>query len=265
MRYFCKIEHKQERLSIYRMWVCDTRERDLVPLLSNIHTRNLPVGDIWIGLSGENVLPGGLVIERKAVADLEASIKDGRYREQRLRLLTHCQETGARPLYIIEGAIDRPFQRRFDGNTLRKFLHRLQIRYGVPVIQTDSLDGTANVCTVLLEQWTADKDVFKAEDGAKKDYAASVTIHKRGNKEDPRVFASMVLQQCPGVSASIAKAILDKGTGSLTGVWALSEKDMASTQITEKRKVGPAIAKRLWTLLHCGSQQEQSAQPQEDS
>jgi len=247
------------------MWVCDTRERDLIPLLSNIPTRNLPVGDIWIGLSGENVLPGGLVIERKAVADLEASIKDGRYREQRLRLLAHCQETGARPLYIIEGNLDRLNATRFQGNTLRKFLHRLQIRYGVPVIQTDSLESTASICTVLLDQWQADNDVFKAEDGAKKDYAASVTIHKRGNKEDPRVFASMVLQQCPGVSAAIAKAILDKGGGGLTGTWALSEKDMATIQVTEKRKVGPAIAKRLWTLLHCDSQQEQSDLPQEDS
>jgi ERCC4-type nuclease len=246
------------------MWVCDTRERDLIPLLENVATRNLPVGDIWIGLSGENVLPGGLVIERKAVADLEASIKDGRYREQRLRLLTYCRETGARPLYIIEGQLDRVFAQRFPGNTLRKFLHRLQIRYSVPVIHTDGLEATANVCAVLLDQWTNDRTVFLAEDGAKKDYATSVTIHKRGNKEDPRVFASLVLQQCPGVSAAIAKAILDKGCGSLTGVWNLSEKDLATVQITEKRKVGQVISKRLWTLLHCDLQQKQLVPLQEE-
>ena len=247
------------------MWVCDTRERDLIPLLSNIITRNLPVGDIWIGLSGENVLPGGLVIERKTVADLEASIKDGRYREQRLRLLTYCGETGARPLYIMEGNLDRLNVSRFQGNTLRKFLNRLQIRYGVPVIQTESLESTANICSVLLDQWQTDKTVFVAEDGAKKDYAASVTVHKRGNKEDPAVFASMVLQQCPGVSAAIAKAILEKGVNGLTGAWGLSEKDMAAVQVTAKRKVGPALAKRLWTLLHCDSPQEQSDPPPEDS
>ena len=244
------------------MWVCDNRERDLIPLLPNVFVRALPVGDIWIGLSGENVQVGSLVIERKAIADFEASIKDGRYREQRVRLLTHCQETGARPLYIIEGAIDRPNAGRFGGNTLRKFLHRLQIRYGVAVIHTDSLEGTANICQVLLDQWNTDKDVFKAEDGAKKDYASSVTINKRGNKEDPKVFASMVLQQCPGVSAAIAKAILGKAA-TLTSVWALTEKDMAIIPVTEKRKVGPALAKRLWTLLHCDSQPEQSDPPQE--
>ena len=205
------------------------------------------------------------MIERKTVADLEASIKDGRYREQRLRLLTYCGETGARPLYIMEGNLDRLNVSRFQGNTLRKFLNRLQIRYGVPVIQTESLESTANICSVLLDQWQTDKTVFVAEDGAKKDYAASVTVHKRGNKEDPAVFASMVLQQCPGVSAAIAKAILEKGVNGLTGAWGLSEKDMAAVQVTAKRKVGPALAKRLWTLLHCDSPQEQSDPPPEDS
>ena len=44
--------------------VVDIRERDLIPLLS-WPVKTLPVGDIWIGLSGEQILPGGIVIERK--------------------------------------------------------------------------------------------------------------------------------------------------------------------------------------------------------
>ncbi len=87
----------------------DTRERELIPLLSPWPVRTLPVGDIWIGLSGEeiDVAAGGIVIERKTTDDLEASILDGRYREQRTRLTTYCQQRGARPLYVIEGIMDR--------------------------------------------------------------------------------------------------------------------------------------------------------------
>ena len=128
-----------------RMWVCDFRERELIPRLPAISTRNLPVGDIWIGLSGENVAVGGIVAERKSVADLEASILDGRYREQRVRLLTYCQQHGGRPLYIIEGQMDR-ISGKFTEDVLRKFLNRLQIRYGVAVIHTDCLDSTARLC-----------------------------------------------------------------------------------------------------------------------
>jgi len=231
------------------MWVCDTRERDLIPLLANISVRNLPVGDIWIGLSGEEVAANGIVAERKTVADLEASIIDGRYREQRTRLLTYCQQRGARPLYIIEGSLDR-IQGKFTETTLRKFLNRLQLRYSVSVIQTDCLDSTATLCKTLLDQIQADSKVFAAEDGAQKDYAHCVTVKKSTNKDDPRTFASLILQQCPGISATVADAILKGGSESLTGVIALSEADLAGLPVTEKRKVGIAVAKRLWGLLH---------------
>jgi ERCC4-type nuclease len=231
------------------MWVCDTRERDLIPRLTNVITRNLPVGDIWIGLSGEEVAPGGVVAERKTVADLEASILDGRYREQRTRLLTYCQQRGARPLYIIEGSLDR-IQGRFTEAVLRKFLNRLQLRYSVAVIQTDCLDSTATLCRTLLDQIVADPTVFVFQDGAQKDYAHCVSVKKSTNKDDPRTFASLILQQCPGISATVADAILRGGSETLGGVLALSEAEMAALPITEKRKVGPSVAKRLFGLLH---------------
>lgn len=246
---------------------CDTRERGLIPLLTNVSTRNLPVGDIWIGLSGESVSTGGVVAvnsntaagrsiaaggviaERKTAADLEASILDGRYQEQRTRLLTFCQQTGARPLYIIEGSLDR-LAGKFTEETLRKFLNRLQLRYGVAVIQTESLEGTATLCSILRDQIAKEPTVFVQEDGAQKAYAHTVSVTKRGNKEDPAAFAATVLQACPGVSAAVADAVLKACGGSLTGVWAATEATLAAAPITEKRRVGPAVAKRLYGLLH---------------
>jgi ERCC4-type nuclease len=230
------------------MWVCDTRERDLIPRLSNIITRNLPVGDIWIGLSGEDVAPGGIVAERKTVADLEASILDGRYREQKARLLTYCQQVGARPLYIIEGQLDR-ISGKFSEDVLRKFLNRLQLRYGVSVIQTDCLDATATLCRILLEQWQKDPTTFQPEDGAQKEYSHTVKVAKSANREDPKVFACLALQQCPGVSPLIASALI-KEFESLDGIMKADKSDIENTKINEKRRVGPAVAERLFLLLH---------------
>jgi ERCC4-type nuclease len=225
----------------------DTRERELIPLLA-IPTRNLPVGDIWIGLSGEDVGPGGIVAERKTVADLEASILDGRYREQKARLLTYCQQTNSRPLYIIEGNLDR-MTGKFTEDVLRKFLNRLQLRYGVAVIQTDSIGSTASLCRILLEQWQKDPTTFQTQDGAQKEYSHTVTVSKRANREDPKAFVGLVLQQCPGVSAQIASALVTAFVN-LEGVMKASETEMAGTMVTEKRRVGPAVAKRLYNLLH---------------
>ena len=77
-----------------RMLYLDTRESELIKILEATEIKQLPVADIWIG---------DLIIERKSIRDLEASILDGRYREQRGRILAYCQENKAQPMYILEG------------------------------------------------------------------------------------------------------------------------------------------------------------------
>lgn len=233
-------------------WCCDNREHGLIPLLAGASVKALPVGDIWISLSGETVATGGIVAERKTAADLEASILDGRYQEQRLRLLTFCAQTGARPLYIIEGTLDR-MTGKFTEETLRKFLNRLQLRYGVAVIHTDSLADTAKLCGTLRDQISKERDVFVPQDGTQKAYTNTVSVTKRTNMEDPAVFASAVLQVCPGISANVAAAILKACGGTMAGVWAATEAEIAKAPITDKRKVGPAVAKRIVGLLHGGT------------
>jgi ERCC4-type nuclease len=241
----------------------DTRERDLIPLLSLWPVKTLPVGDIWIGLSGERtesaslassgsrgdeVTTGGLVIERKTTDDLEASIMDGRYREQRTRLTAYCQQRGARPLYVIEGIMDRLWG-KLSQETLQKYLNRLMLRYGVAVIHTEGLEGTAALCKMLAAQLQEDPSVFVAADPAAVAYTSTLAISKKENRDNPRTFASGALQGCPGVSAAASEAILTAFGGTLAGVWAAEEAALAAV-VVGKRKLGPTVAKRLWGLLH---------------
>ena len=228
----------------------DTRERGLIPLLSPWPVKTLHVGDIWIGLSGEHISKGGIVAERKSTDDLEASILDGRYREQRTRLTAYCQQQGARPLYIIEGPMDR-LGGRLTEQALQKYLNRLMIRYGVSVIHTESLGGTAALCRLLAEQIAADAAVFVSADPAAVAYSGTLSIQKKGNREDPRNFAAAALQGCPGVSAAVAEAILDAFGGTLEGVMGASVEGLAATMV-KNRRVGPAISKRIYGLLHPG-------------
>jgi ERCC4-type nuclease len=132
--------------------------------------------------------------------------------------------------------------------TLQKYLNRLTLRYGVAVIHTDSVDATAALCKTLSSQISADATVFVAADPAALAYASTVTVSKRGNKDDPRNFTLCALQGCPGVSNAVATAILDSLTN-LTGVMAADEASLAAIAVG-KRKVGPVVAKRLWALLH---------------
>jgi len=231
--------------------VLDTREKGLIPLLSTWPIRMLPVGDIWIGLSGEEIGPGGIVIERKSIDDFEASIKDGRYREQRTRLTGYCKERQARPLYILEGMMDRLWG-TLGKETLEKYRNRLLIRYGIAVIHTDSLEDTARICKMLSDQMEADRTVFLETDAAALSYSSTVSVTKKGNRENPENFALCALQGCPGVSAAVATAVLKGLGGTFTGVWNAAEEDIAAVQIGSggKRRVGPTVAKRLYLMLH---------------
>ena len=84
----------------------DDREHGLRELLPSWPVSHLPVADIWIGVPLDAEGVNGLMIERKSVADFEASILDNRYREQRSRLMTYATERKAHVVYIIEGELD---------------------------------------------------------------------------------------------------------------------------------------------------------------
>ncbi len=222
----------------------DIRERELCGIFPLEKAKQLEVGDIWIGLSGEQLAPGGLCIERKEVKDLEGSLKDGRYREQRTRLLYHCQQTKARPLYIIEGSLDAGWTT--SKKVFQKVLARLALRYGIPFLQTKDIQDTANLLQALEEQVKEDPAVFVIPD-TNIPYTELVGNTKKANRNANA--ASAMLQQVTGVSDTMATALLTKFT-SFSNLYNATEKEIAETKVSEKRKVGPAVAKRLWETFH---------------
>jgi ERCC4-type nuclease len=219
----------------------DTREHGLQEYLPEATIQQLPVGDAWIQLENQPLL----IVERKTTADLEASFLDGRYREQRTRLLACCTEKKAKALYILEGGLDGR-KRSMDRNALQKLMHRLLLRYGVAVWSTTSLADTANTLRLLCEQVKADSKVFEGEQLS---YTDVQHIQKKTNKDDPKAFAIAALQGCPGVSAKTATAIWDTLGKSFEQIMLAEEPAFAAIKIGEKR-LGPVVAKRLYALLH---------------
>jgi ERCC4-type nuclease len=221
--------------------ILDNREHGLIPLLPEATVQQLAVGDIWI-IHPETNEP--LVIaERKTTADFEASFLDGRYREQRTRLLAYCAEKKARPLYILEGGLDGR-TRTMERPALQKLIHRLMLRYNVSVWSTKDLQDTAATAQMLAAQAKEDPKVFEAETLS---YTDVQHVTKKANKEDPRAFALAALQGCPGVSAKAAAAIWD-ALGSWGALISAEEKTLADIKVGERR-LGPAVAKRLSGLL----------------
>ena len=223
----------------------DDREHGLRELLA-WPIAHLPVADIWIGTDGSgNPLPNSVLIERKSVADFEASIMDNRYREQRSRLMSYATEKKAHVAYIIEGELDR-LGARLTKQALMKHITRLALRYHIAVFQTASIKETAELCQILQDQWTADPTTF--EQPATMTYVETRGKTREENSDDPEVFLSTVLQACRGVSSAGAKAIAAVYP-SLESLMRATADTLAIIQVG-KQKFGQVKATRLYTLLH---------------
>jgi ERCC4-type nuclease len=231
------------------MYWLDTREGELIRLLQAPQdiVKQLPVADIWIGITESNTLSeGGLLIERKSIRDLEASILDGRYREQRGRLLASCHENKTQPMYILEGSFSSGTG-RLTKKALMKFINRLIFHYNIAVMQTASLSETAELIQTLAEQWKEDPtslqrttEVVKVTDG--------IHVQKKANAMDPRQFAICCIAQCPGVSVKAAEQLITV-FGSLPGVIQATKEEVEQVKVGA-RKIGPVVSKRLYELLH---------------
>ncbi len=232
----------------------DNREHDLLKQIQNlvlfipsfkqlkVETANLPLGDIIISDDNEDKL----IIERKCIADLLASIKDGRYEEQSYRLngLNHHNHN---IYYLIEGDINKA--NRFKDNNIEKLtfysaMFSLNYYKGFSVMRTLSMEESAificNTANKLnktettgkkayYENKTVEKSVEKSVETplenqlenqleksleqtiepTDKDY---VSVVKKVKKENitPDNIAEIMLCQIPGISSVTALAIMDK-------------------------------------------------------
>jgi ERCC4-type nuclease len=130
-----------------------------------------------------------------------------------------------------------------------KLLNRLTLRYQLPILHTSSVQETAEWVECLLEQWKEDpasvkrtQELVKVSDG--------LHVQKKQNALDPKAFLVAALAQCPGVSVKVAES-LATAFPSLALLLTLSPKDLEAHKVGARR-LGPAVAKRLWGLLHGG-------------
>lgn len=152
----------------------DVREPDLlqqinhltstIPIFKNltIKSETLPIGDIIIADNSKEKL----IIERKSVSDLLASIKDGRYEEQSYRL-NGLEQHNHNIIYLIEGDVSKV--NRFKGDnrteklTLYSAMFSLNYYKGFSVFRSFSLEETAIlICNMAykLEKESGTKQAF---------------------------------------------------------------------------------------------------------
>lgn len=181
----------------------DDREREFIKALSDsdkskVTVAHLDVGDFIIGTSIDEAQ---FVIERKTIADLNSSIKDGRYREQKSRLMQHFDAT--KVMYLIEATSDMLIGRT--DSCVNAICNTLS-RDGIRVFRTTSLEESKAFLLSLLsscEKLSAGK---LSKTSTEEALIKSNKVTRKKVYSDDTVY---VMQLCclPGVSAQTAKAI----------------------------------------------------------
>ena len=226
-------------LNYYMIIQIDNREKELitqidiiksiVPAFQNIKVEIvvLPIGDIVI-FDDENK-ETKLIIERKSINDLFASIKDGRYEEQSYRLngLSHHNHN---IIYVIEGDINK-MTRFKDSSTTEKLtmysaVFSLNYYKGFSVIRTFNMEETAificNTASKLIKERNGKKAYYSItntntnvqstspiDERTDKDYVNVVKKVKKDNITRDNI-SEIMLCQMPGISSVTALAIIEK-------------------------------------------------------
>ncbi|KAG2330581.1 hypothetical protein Bca4012_019836 [Brassica carinata] len=175
-----------------------------------IEVRRLPVGDcIWIArhkcLGTEYVLD--FIVERKNIDDLRSSIRDNRYRDQKLRL----QRSGLKKLiYIIEGDPNQSDA----AESIKTACFTTEILEGFDVLRTSGLGETLRKyghLTKSIHQYYKSL-VNDDDDQNKAAYPCYDSFVKRCQDLDKMTISDVFaiqLMQVPQVTEEVAIAVLD--------------------------------------------------------
>jgi len=243
----------------------DYRETELLELLKGVtkdhitvDSQNLDVGDIVI--ANASTEQPYLVLERKTLADLASSNRDGRYREQRARLLS-VKGQGIAIGYLIESGpgwsseLNRVWPGNVPETTLLSIISRIQFRYGIPVITSKDARTSQALILHLAGQIRDDAAVFAAGSGLAADatvaaaaYTEALSAQKSANRGLKRTAAGM-LCAIPGIGAKLSEGLLDACEGTLDGVMKKSQEELSLLKVG-KRSVGKVAAEKIWTALH---------------
>ena len=185
------------------MIIIDSREHKLLELITSINNVIIPnkvpnkspinysvsclqIGDIIIQHKIEYIknvnYTFNIILERKYITDMIASIKDGRYKEQKIRLLSevansvihnhnhihnHTVDDNTKPInnvkslvcYVIEG-IQSDLRLPQDKTMLNGSIISATFRDKIPILRTNTLQETLDIIIRLNERLTKDYTDF---------------------------------------------------------------------------------------------------------
>ena len=177
-----------------------SRDLDKYKELIDIKKEQLDLADIHVKY--KNFF---YVFERKTPADLISSIKDGRYKEQKKRLLSNVKLTDI--TYIIEGD-SIVSNNKYNANILHgSYLHSM-FRDNIRIVYTKNTSETASFIMILCGKLLDNPYKFCKNLDSEESYTDCLKLKKKKIANiDVDTCYIMQLSQIPNISNTIAKNI----------------------------------------------------------
>lgn len=178
------------------------RDLDVYKDKISIEKAQLDIGDIHIKFNDITY-----VYERKTVSDLVSSIKDGRYKEQKHRLLSSGVATIN---YIIEGDSITSHKNFNNQKLLTSIYLNSTYRDKINVFFTSNIDDTSTFILLLATKIIDKPENFISTPDTNQDYIDICKIKtKKCSNIDKDTCYLLQLSQIPTISKEIAKKIKD--------------------------------------------------------
>jgi crossover junction endonuclease MUS81 len=213
----------------------DIIDRDLDNYKERVQiiSENLLLGDIHITYGSITH-----IFERKTLQDLQASIIDGRYKEQKARLLSTTPQKYI--TYIIEGdnILSQSSYSKNKSMIQSAYLHTL-FRDNIRIIYTKNIEETTTLILLISTKILDKPDKFLYEEyTADKCYTDFVKLKKKKiDNIDTKACFIMQLSQIPMISNVIAKNIYAKYTSMGNLVKSLDVFDTPELKVKELCKI----------------------------
>ncbi len=167
-----------------------------------IKKEQLDIGDIHVKFNDVTY-----IYERKTVNDLLASIKDGRYKEQKTRLLTSIS-THVNINYIIEGDTITSLNHSINQKMLTSVYLNSIYRDKINVFFTLNICETVTLLLLLSTKMIDKPENFSNNDNNNQEYIDICKIKTKKNANiDKDTCYLLQLSQIPSISKEIAKKI----------------------------------------------------------
>lgn len=176
-------------------FIIDNRELHLLDYFKsqnvNFSSSSLNLGDFLFEDKNQTLL-----IERKTWNDLHSSIMDGRFREQRSRLLSWRNEN-KKIMYIIEGKKTQ-YEKEY------WTVVRLMLSYDIPVFFTENIESTGKFLTELCEKNSLE-NIIKPRSVECDQVESRVKTLQKKNYTSAKLFFDTMLVSIKGISYNMIK------------------------------------------------------------